>query len=93
MKSHTHSATSNTPEVFRSCIGCRVKGVYHENSGGNDVHVLVFECGEGLAFCSTGAYWSVRKEDIHRSLLAAKEKLQTATRELAGVLSLAVEPS
>ena len=57
MKGHKHGTTSNTDEVYKTFIGCRVKGLVREITfDGHHADILVFECGWGLAFNSNGSH-------------------------------------
>ena len=80
---HNHSTTSNTDEVFRTFIGCRVKGLVRElTCGGHHANILVFECGWGLAFNSNGSHWTVHTDETQRRIRQACEQLAHTRREL-----------
>lgn len=89
---HDHATTSNTDEVFKTFIGCQVKGVLHNrNTEGDNVKILVFACGWGLAFNSNGAHWTESPSDIQRILRHSKEGLENTKQELEHILELAGE--
>ena len=89
---HNHATTSNTDEVFRTFIGCEVKGLLHNtNTEGGEVIILVFACGWGLAFNDNGAHWTESPSDIERILRCSKEDLNATKRELENILELAGE--
>ncbi len=89
-KSHNHGTTSSTDEVFRTFIGCKVKGLLHFYNGWSH-RVLVFECGWGLVFCSTGAYWAINPDDVQAHLRRSRQDLTNTQKELEGILALAGE--
>lgn len=90
MKKHNHSTTSNTDEVYRTFIGCRVKGLAREITfGGYHANILVFGCGWGLAFNSNGSHWTVNPEDIQKHIRQSMEKLDNTKRETEHLLELA----
>ena len=89
MKEHNHSITSNTNEVFRTFIGCRVKGLVREiTSEGRHAVILVFDCGWGLAFNSNGSHWTVKPADLQRHLRQSQKDLEDNQRELEHILKL-----
>ncbi len=90
MGEHNHAIASNTDAVFSTFIGCTVKGVVHFYDGRAQT-VLVFECGWGLVFCDTGAYYTIRPEDVQGHIRHTKQRLEATTKELSGILSLAGE--
>lgn len=87
---HNHGTTSNTDDVFSTFIGCKLKGVLHYYDGRSHT-ILVFECGWGLVFCSTGAYWTMNPEDVQQQLSHARKDLSDTKKELEGILNLAGE--
>ncbi len=87
-KAHNHGTTSNTNEVFSTFIGCRAKGVLHFYNGHNH-RALVFDCGWGLVFCDTGAYWTMSPEEVQKELHHARKDLVNVKKELEGILALA----
>ena len=92
MIEHNHSTTSNTDEVFRTFIGCQVKGVLHaRNTQGGSIKILVFECSWGLAFNSNGSHWTERPEAVQKIIRTTREALNASNRELKHILSLAGE--
>jgi len=89
---HNHGTTSNTDEVFRTFIGCEIKGLVREITfEGQHANILVFQCGWGLALNSNGSHWTVSPEEIQAHLNKAKDKLEDTQRELSSVLTLAGE--
>lgn len=89
---HNHATTSNTDEVFRTFIGCQVKGLLHDrNTEGGSVIILVFACGWGLAFNDNGSHWTESPSDIQRVLRRSKEELKETKQELEHILGLAGE--
>lgn len=89
---HKHSAASNTKEAWSTFIGCTVKGVLHGGLHGHaqdTTTTLVFECGYGLTFCSTGAHWITQPDDVARAIRSKRDELNSRTRELQDVLALA----
>ena len=89
---HDHSTTSNTNEVFRTFIGCTVKGlVGQRTSDGHYADVLVFECGWGLAINYNGANWTLNPGEVSRLIREAKSNLKDNQRELEHILRLAGE--
>lgn len=91
---HKHSTTSNTDEVFRTFIGCRVKGLVREITfNGNHAIILVFECGWGLAFNNNGSHWTKSPEDVQRILQSSRKALKETNQELEHILTLAGEES
>ena len=90
MKEHNHGATSNTDEVFRTFIGCRVKGLVRENTfDGHYANILVFECGWGLANNSNGSHWTVEPDKLQGHIKRTREELADKQRELEHILKLA----
>lgn len=86
---HDHSTTSNTDEVFRTFIGCTVKGLVRERtSNGEHANILVFDCGWGLAFNSNGAHWAEDPDKVNSLLGRTKKELQDRQRELKYLLKL-----
>lgn len=89
---HNHSTTSNTDEVFRTFIGCRVKGLVREITfSGHHADILVFECGWGLAFNSNGSHWTVPPDKIQGFVRQSREKLDNTKREVEHLLEVAGE--
>ncbi len=89
---HNHSTTSNTDEVYRTFIGCRVKGLVREiTHNGHHADVLVFECGWGLAINSNGTHWTVNPEETKKQVRCAMEELDNTKREIEHLLELAGE--
>ena len=89
---HNHSMTSNTNEVYRTFIGCRVKGLVRKTSSdGHHADILVFDCGWGLAFNSNGSHWTVSPEDVNRLIKQAQKELENSKKELEHILKLAGE--
>jgi len=89
---HNHATTGNTDEVFRTFIGCQVKGLLHDqNTEGGPVRILVFACGWGLAFNDNGSHWTVPPADVQRILEHSKEELEETKQELEHILELAGE--
>lgn len=92
MKQHKHGTTSNTDEVYRTFIGCRVKGLVREITfSGHHADILVFECGWGLAFNSNGSHWTINPEEIQKHIRHSMEKLDNTKRETEHLLELAGE--
>ena len=92
MKKHNHATTSNTGEVYRTFIGCKVKGLVQEATfDGNYAQILVFECGWGLAINSNGSHWTVNPEDLAGKVSRAKNELNNTKKELQAILLLAGE--
>ena len=92
VKDHEHGCTSNTNQVFRTFIGCKVKGLVGQKTfDGYYADILVFECGWGLAINGNGAHWTVNPTDIKRLIRQAKENLTNNQRELECILALAGE--
>jgi hypothetical protein len=86
MKKHEHGVTSNTDDVFRSFIGCTVRGLIINR----EERVLVFQCGWGLTFNVVhGSYWVESPEDVERKLSRAKDGLRNTQKELQDILKLA----
>lgn len=99
MKNHKHESCANITEVFRSFIGCTVKGCLfnafplnrHDLSAGSKT--LIFDCGWGLTISSSGAYWAERPEEVKRAVERTKESLQKTQEEIRQVLQVAgVQP-
>ena len=91
-KEHNHGTTSNTDEVFRTFIGCEVKGVLHKRTPeGGEVIILVFSCGWGLAFNENGAHWTESPSDIQGIIAHSRNALNATQRELEHILELAGE--
>lgn len=91
-KEHNHSTISNTDEVFRTFIGCEVKGVLHDsNSEGGEVIILVFSCGWGLAFNGNGSYWTEEPFRIQQIIVRTRDALDGTQQELKHILELAGE--
>ena len=89
---HEHFTTSNTDEVFRTFIGCKVKGLVGQRIyEGNYANVLVFECGWGLAINHNGAHWTLKPDDVNRLIGEAKENLANIKKETEHILRLAGE--
>lgn len=89
---HKHGVTGNTDEVFRTFIGCAVKGLLHgRNAEGGSVLILVFECGWGLAFNDNGSHWTESPDDVQRILRSSRKTLSDTKRELEHILTLAGE--
>ena len=89
---HNHGTTSNTNEVFRTFIGCKVKGLVGERTfEGEYADILVFECGWGLAINSNGAHWTVNPEKVSRLIRKAEQNLMDNQKELEDILKLAGE--
>ena len=87
---HNHSTTSNTDEVFRTLIGCTLKGLVKDiTSQGGHVNILVFECGWGLAFNSNGTHWTLPPAEVNTLIQRAKEDLIANQKELEHILDLA----
>ena len=87
---HNHATTGNTDEVFRTFIGCQVKGLLRDrNSEGGPVRILVFDCGWGLAFNDNGSHWTESPADVQRILERSKEQAEETKRELEHILDLA----
>jgi len=92
MKEHNHGATSNTDEVYRTFIGCTVKGLVRQITyNGEHADILIFSCGWGLAFNSNGSHWIIRPDEMRRHISCALEELEASNRELEHILSLAGE--
>lgn len=92
MKQCNHSTTSNTDEVFRTFIGCALKGLLHKrNTSGGYYTVLVFECGWGLAINDNGSHWVESPEDVQRAVREHKRNLDHNKQELEHILRLAGE--
>jgi len=87
MAEHNHATTSNTDEVFKTFIGCEVKGLLQDG----DVAILVFKCGWGLAFHSNGSHWTECPTEMQRLLSNAKSQLEDTQKELEHLLKLAGE--
>ena len=89
-EAHNHATTSNTEQVFRTFVGDTVKGVfrYYEEQ---EFHVLIFECGWGLVFCSAGSYWTATPEEVERQLRNVRQELIEQTDALKNVLAIAGE--
>jgi hypothetical protein len=88
-KPHDHGVTANINDVFRTMIGCRVKGVIFGNASEK---LLVFECGWGLAFNTQhGSYWVESPSEVQKKLRDATERLANTKKELSGLLELAGE--
>jgi len=91
-KEHNHATTSNTDEVFRTFIGCTVKGLLHDSAGsGGSTVVLVFDCGWGLAFFWNGNHWTEPPDAVRRILRGSKRQLTATKQELEHLLELAGE--
>jgi len=89
---HNHAAIANTDEVFRTFIGCQVKGLLHDqNTEGGPVRILVFDCGWGLAFNDNGAHWTEPPSNVQSILWRSKEDLNATKQELEHILELAGE--
>jgi len=87
MKGHNHGTVSNTNEVFRTFIGCRVKGLVREiTSNGHYANILVFECGWGLAINGNGSHWTVNPDELQEHIRQAKEELVDKQQELEHIL-------
>jgi hypothetical protein len=85
---HKHGVTSNTDEVFRTFIGCGIRGLIKETCE----RTLVFDCGWGLTFNTEhGSYWTESPDEIERKLYHAKRALADSKTELEGILKLAGE--
>ena len=92
MSEHEHKTTCNTAEVYRTFIGCRVKGLVREITfHGHHADILVFECGWGLAFNSNGSHWTVYPEEIQKHIQRSMKTLDNIKRETEHLLKLAGE--
>jgi len=89
---HNHGTTSNTDEVFRTFIGCQVKGILRDrNNEGGVVMILVFDCGWGLAFNDNGSHWTENPRDVRMILKRSSDALNETKKELEHILKLAGE--
>ena len=89
MEEHKHGTTSNTDEVFRTFIGCKVKGLVRKITyDGHHAEILVFDCGWGLAFNSNSAHWTVSPSDLQGYIRQNQNDLEDLTRELEHILKL-----
>lgn len=92
MATHNHNTTSNTDEVFRTFIGCRVKGLVREIAfEGHHADILVFDCGWGLVFNSNGSHWTITSEEVQRHIGRSQKELEDKKRELEDMLQLSGE--
>lgn len=83
---HNHSTTSNTDEVFRTFIGCKVKGMVQEITfEKHNAIILIFDCAWGLAFNSSGSHWTVSPDDVQRLIRRSKKKLEETQKELENI--------
>ena len=88
MSKHNHGTTSNTPDCFRTFIGCRVKGMLRDRDG----YMLVFECGWALAFNTLhGSYWVESSEEVKIKLRESEQILRNLQEETKNILALAGE--
>ena len=89
---HNHHVTSNTDGVFRTFIGCQVKGLLREITfEGHYANILVFNCGWGLAFNSNGSHWAIAPSEISSLIRKTKVDLENNQKELEHILVLAGE--
>ena len=90
MEKHNHGTTSNTDEVFRTFIGCKVKGLVREITfDGHHANILIFDCGWGLAFNSNGSHWTVKPPDLQGHIRQSQKALEDNRREIEHILKLA----
>ena len=89
------SATSNTFECFRDCIGRTVVGVMRDAlpASRRDIaegtKTLVFDDGTGLTVASNGSYWRESKRAIEQAIGMRMRELESAQRDIQDVLEAA----
>lgn len=95
MSEHKHNVTSNTHDVFRTFIGCRVKGFLKDVMAGRDSclegQTLIFDCGWGFTVCSNGSHWTTNPPDVRRVIERLNKEYQANASDIADLLTLAGE--